>query len=98
MAETTENVTIIDLSKPEGQRVLVRPLQPDELAQRERDRTADVQTRRSFRRAERNALLQQTDFTQLMDAPRALRDLYAPYRQALRDHPLDDTPFPDPPV
>lgn len=38
-------------------------------------------------RAERNELLYATDWTQAVDVPKAIKDLYAPYRQALRDVP-----------
>ena len=38
-------------------------------------------------RAQRNALLAQTDWTQATDVPQALKDKWAPYRQALRDVP-----------
>ena len=38
-------------------------------------------------RAERNALLAATDWTQAADVPQATKDLWAPYRQALRDVP-----------
>lgn len=36
-------------------------------------------------RAERDRLLAATDWTQLPDVPQATKDLWAPYRQALRD-------------
>lgn len=38
-------------------------------------------------RAERNAKLDATDKTQATDTPQAIKDKYAPYRQALRDVP-----------
>ena len=38
-------------------------------------------------RAERNAKLDATDWTQGADTPQAIKDKYAPYRQALRDVP-----------
>jgi hypothetical protein len=38
-------------------------------------------------RAERNALLAVTDWTQAADVPQATKDKWAPYRQALRDVP-----------
>ena len=38
-------------------------------------------------RAERNAKLAATDWTQGADTPQATKDKYAPYRQALRDVP-----------
>lgn len=38
-------------------------------------------------RAMRNVLLAQTDWTQAVDVPQAIKDKWAPYRQALRDVP-----------
>lgn len=38
-------------------------------------------------RAERSAKLAATDWTQAADTPQAIKDKYAPYRQALRDVP-----------
>jgi hypothetical protein len=38
-------------------------------------------------RAERNAKLTATDWTQVADVPQAIKDKYAPYRQALRNVP-----------
>ena len=38
-------------------------------------------------RAERDRLLAQTDWTQAADVPQAIKDKWAPYRQALRDVP-----------
>jgi len=45
-------------------------------------------------RAERDALLAATDWTQLPDVPESIRDAYAVYRQALRDIP-QQSGFPD---
>ena len=44
-------------------------------------------------RKKRNKLLVSTDWTQNADVPQATRDLWAPYRQALRDVP-SQTGFP----
>jgi hypothetical protein len=38
-------------------------------------------------RAERNRLLTETDWTQAADVPQATKDLWTPYRQALREVP-----------
>ena len=38
-------------------------------------------------RAERNAKLTATDWSQGADVPQAIKDKYAPYRQALREVP-----------
>ena len=39
-------------------------------------------------RTERNTKLAATDWTQVSDAPQAIKDSYVTYRQALRDVPL----------
>lgn len=44
-------------------------------------------------RSKRNTLLNETDWTQAGDVPQATKDLWAPYRQALRDVP-DQSEFP----
>lgn len=41
-------------------------------------------------RVERNAKLAVTDWTQGADTPQAIKDKYAPYRQALRDVPAQN--------
>lgn len=41
-------------------------------------------------RRQRNSLLFQTDWTQLIDVPQATMDLWTPYRQALRDITLQE--------
>lgn len=38
-------------------------------------------------RAERNTKLSNSDWTQAVDTPQAIKDKYAPYRQTLRDVP-----------
>lgn len=38
-------------------------------------------------RSKRNTLLTETDWTQAADVPQATKDLWAPYRQALREVP-----------
>ena len=44
-------------------------------------------------RAERDALLKATDWTQLPDVPPSTRALWTDYRQALRDVPEQSDPF-----
>lgn len=39
---------------------------------------------------QRNRLLEQSDWTQLPDVPQSLKDLWVPYRQALRDVPQQE--------
>ena len=41
-------------------------------------------------REQRNSLLKETDWTQLPDVPKATRDAYKAYRQALRDVPAQE--------
>ena len=49
---------------------------------------ANADTRKAAQiREERNAKLAATDWTQAADVPQAVKDSYAPYRQALRDLP-----------
>lgn len=49
---------------------------------------AGADTRKAAQiRAERNAKLAATDWTQASDVPQSVKDSYAPYRQALRDVP-----------
>lgn len=45
-------------------------------------------------RENRNQLLAETDWSQAADTPQAIKDKYAPYRQALRDVP-QQAGFPD---
>jgi hypothetical protein len=45
-------------------------------------------------REKRNELLGKTDWSQSVDTPQAIRDTWAPYRQALRDVP-QQTGFPE---
>lgn len=47
----------------------------------------DDATVEKMMRDKRGALLQATDWTQLPDVSQAVKDLYAPFRQALRDVP-----------
>ena len=49
---------------------------------------AGADTRKAVEvRSERNVKLSATDWTQAFDVPQAIKDSYAPYRQALRDLP-----------
>jgi Tfp pilus assembly protein PilW len=49
---------------------------------------ASADTRKAVEvRTERNTKLAATDWTQASDVPQAIKDSYAPYRQALRDVP-----------
>ena len=67
------------------------PFTAEEEAQRDAEEAAWVSgadTRKAAEvRAERNAKLAATDWTQGADTPQAIKDKYAPYRQALRDVP-----------
>ena len=55
---------------------------PPEPSQEELDKQKSIDVR-----ADRDARLAATDWTQLADVPQALKDKWAPYRQALRDVP-----------
>jgi hypothetical protein len=55
---------------------------------REAAHAAGANTRKAAEiRLERNTKLATTDWTQAFDVPQAIKDSYAPYRQALRDLP-----------
>jgi hypothetical protein len=58
----------------------VRDLSNEEILQRNTTQSAVV-------RSIRNAKLTESDWTQGADTPQAIKDKYAPYRQALRDVP-----------
>lgn len=47
-------------------------------------------------RIHRDKLLVDSDWTQVGDIPQSIKDLYQPYRQALRDLPENSTPVLDP--
>ena len=67
------------------------PFTAEEEAQRDAEEaawSAGVNDRKAAEvRAERSAKLAATDWTQAADTPQAIKDKYAPYRQALRDVP-----------
>jgi hypothetical protein len=65
-----------------------RDATPEEVAQREAD-TSNALYDLSLVRAQRNALLARSDWTQLADSPlsQELRDAWSQYRQRLRDVP-----------
>lgn len=50
----------------------------------------DLETLSFMVRAERDRLLQSTDWTQGADIPTTIKSAYKPYRQALRDVPLQE--------
>lgn len=81
--------------------VQVVALTAEETAQLEADRAGGVEHARADARALRNALLAQSDWTQLPDAPLTapVRAEWVRYRQELRDHDFTDPAagFPDPP-
>ena len=74
------------------------PYTAEEEAQQDADEArwaAGADTRKAAEiRAERNTRLTATDWTQVSDVPQAVKDSYAPYRQALRDVPTQ-TGFPN---
>lgn len=61
------------------------------IAKRDADQ---LERKRQIIRDQRDTLLASTDWTQLPDVPQAIKDKYAPYRQALRDVP-QQAGFPD---
>lgn len=73
---------------------VVREATPEEVAQIEADRLAEKARAPVRARQQRNALLAETDWTQAVDVPQAIKDKWAPYRQALRDVP-QQAGFPD---
>ena len=76
-------------------------LTEDELAQRVLDGAEGVRQQAAQMRAQRNALLQQSDWTQMPGAPLTTTEQaeWARYRQFLRDLPeKTDQSFPSPPT
>lgn len=72
----------------DGERVNLTSEEIAELEARDAVYFADADIRKAAEvRAERNAKLVATDWTQASDVPQAVKDSYAPYRQALRDLP-----------
>lgn len=62
----------------------------------------DVNALASEIRNERDRLLKETDWSQVVDAPQTIKDKWSPYRQALRDVPQQsgfptDITWPTPP-
>lgn len=71
-----------------GVRVDLTPEEIAEIEANEAEWLAGADARKAeFVRTERNAKLAATDWTQASDVPQAVKDSYAPYRQALRDVP-----------
>lgn len=61
-----------------------------ELQQHEIDLARDEENAGLYAREMRNRLLAETDWTQGVDVPSAIKDVYAEYRQALRDVPSQE--------
>jgi len=71
-----------------GERVDLTAEEIAELEARDAAYAAGADIRKAAEvRSERNAKLAATDWTQADDVPQAVKDSYAPYRQALRDLP-----------
>lgn len=71
-----------------GERVDLTAEEIAELEARDAAYAAGADIRKAAEvRSERNAKLAATDWTQAADVPQAVKDSYAPYRQALRDVP-----------
>ena len=60
---------------------------PEDYAQWEIDRANEQVFLAEYARNKRNLLLDECDWTQLADVPQTIKDLWATYRQALRDVP-----------
>lgn len=89
------------VARPQPSAGVVVPLTAEEIAQLELDRAEGDVHAVSFRRAQRNALLSQSDWTQLPDVilDEKQARAWADYRQALRGHDCTaDNPFPEPPA
>jgi hypothetical protein len=89
------NKTVVDCSGnlAERDRVKIVELTPEEVAAHEAN---GVQGVADQQRVRRDALLAASDYTQLDDSP-VDKAVWRTYRQALRNHPLDGSPLPDPP-
>jgi hypothetical protein len=71
-----------------GERVDLTPEEIAELEARDAAYFADADIRKAAEvRSERNAKLAATDWTQAADVPQNVKEIYALYRQALRDLP-----------
>ena len=70
------------------------PFTSEEEAERDAEEAqwaANANSRKATKvREERNTKLAATDWTQTTDVPQAVKDSYAPYRQALRDVPTQE--------
>ncbi len=62
----------------------------DDIAQYEATQAEAEAQRPAAKRRHRDALLADTDWTQLPDVPEATRNAYTAYRQALRDVPAQE--------
>jgi hypothetical protein len=80
----------------------VRQMTPEEVAQHEKDQVEGRRVALMQRRAQRNSLLREVDWTQIPDAPltEAKKQTFRDYRQALRDLDLtqEEISWPDPPA
>lgn len=63
------------------------PFTPEEEAEWDAQEAAWAAGAVARARLDRNRLLVETDWTQAVDVPQAIKDKFAPYRQALRDVP-----------
>lgn len=106
MTDTPHHLVInLAHSTPPDQREQRVPFTAEDHAQRERDSLEGERTAWVMLRAERNAHLTTSDWSQLGDTPltTAQRTAWKAYRQALRDLPAGlnsphDPPWPEPPT
>lgn len=69
---------------------VLRDATEDELQQYEIDLARAEENAGLYAREARNRLLAETDWTQVVDVPSAIKEMYAEYRQALRDVPSQE--------
>jgi len=69
---------------------VVRDATEQEIAQQIADKDAALLNMPNDIRRQRDVFLAETDWTQVGDVPQAIKDKWAPYRQALRDIPQQE--------
>lgn len=73
------------------------PVSQEDKNRRPEEERAAARSAQQIQRQHRNALLRESDWTQLDDSP-VNKATWRTYRQALRDHPLDGSDLPNPPA
>lgn len=106
MTDTPHHLVInLSHSTPPDEREQRIPFTAEDHAQRELDAVESERLAWTMLRAERNARLAASDWTQAIDAPTTVvqRKAWQAYRRALRDLPASltspsDQPWPEPPT